>query len=142
MSGYIYQRYFLYEIEICKTTIKINHQTKLKLLRRSTQCHYIICIIKWQMTQHNRIPSLLCSVESTLIDQLQWVQSCRAKQGVKMKMSVFILYAPIHSDTRTIFPQLHPLCHLSQIGFTFSPTLIAGFCNLVYVDKKMGRLKT
>lgn len=75
------------------------------------------------MTTHNRIPSLLCGVESTEIGRLQRVQPCRAEQGVKMKMSVFILHAPPHSDTRTIFPQFLPLTHLSLYLDSLSPLL-------------------
>lgn len=76
------------------------------------------------MTAHNRIPLLLCGA-----DRLQWVWSCRAEQSVKMKMSVFILHARLHSDSRTIFPQLLPLSRLSLIWLSFPPATRASTSN-------------
>lgn len=48
----------------------------------------------------------LCRLGSTEIDRLQLVWSGRGEPGVKMKMSMFILHAPLNSDGRTISPQL------------------------------------
>lgn len=67
-----------------------------KCLHWSAHCHCTVHINRWQMKPRNRIPSPLCHVESTKIDWIQLVHLFGAKQGVKMKMSMFISHTPLH----------------------------------------------